>query len=70
MSVESPKPKIYWQVGRDGEKHEIPENATVWFWSEKFGDYLTNSWSSLGKEFEAVQDISDAALVACKKAKK
>jgi hypothetical protein len=42
MSIEhTKKPLIYWQVGPNGEKHEIPERASVHFWNESEREYWT-----------------------------
>lgn len=40
MSFESARPEVYWQVGDDGDKHEIPEGAKIYIWDDPSQKYL------------------------------
>lgn len=39
MTKNQDKVLIYWQVGKDGEKHELPDGAHVFLWDHKLKAY-------------------------------
>ena len=40
MTKNQEKPLIYWKVGKNGEKHELPDGAHIFLWDHPLSTYV------------------------------